>query len=228
MRRSRQPRSSRPARSRPAPGSRGHARRVGFAALIALSLGLVVIVLGQGFSSIGAVHALEDIALGVIAAAALMGVAAFVAVRLAGWRDPESEREFDQIVQHAEELAREGLVVDPDEADFMELDPLVDEDFAELVRDALDDLPDLLRNALAHVAVVISDGGRRRGAYGLYEGDGATRDHAHDRIIIFRDTLRRDFGHDPRLLRDQVTRTVRHELAHHVGFDELGVSRLDL
>jgi hypothetical protein len=23
-------------------------------------------------------------------------------------------------------------------------------------------------------------------------------------------------------------RTVRHELAHHVGFDELGVSRLDL
>jgi predicted Zn-dependent protease with MMP-like domain len=25
-----------------------------------------------------------------------------------------------------------------------------------------------------------------------------------------------------------VVRTVRHELAHHVGFDELGVSRLDL
>ena len=45
--------------------------------------------------------------------------------------------------------------------------------------------------------------------------------------MIFRDTLRRDFGHDPELLRDQVTRTVRHELAHHVGFDELGVSRLD-
>ena len=42
--------------------------------------------------------------------------------------------------------------------------------------------------------------------------------------MIFRDTLRRDFGHDPELLRDQVTRTVRHELAHHVGFDELGVS----
>jgi predicted Zn-dependent protease with MMP-like domain len=46
--------------------------------------------------------------------------------------------------------------------------------------------------------------------------------------VIFRDTLRRDFGHDPDMLRDQVTRTVRHELAHHVGFDELGVSRLDL
>jgi predicted Zn-dependent protease with MMP-like domain len=198
------------------------------AALIALSLGLVTIVVGQGFSSVGAVRALEDVALGVIVAAVLMGAAAFVAVRLAGWRDPESESEFEEIVRNSEALARAGLAVDPDEAEFMELDPLDDEDFEELVRDALDDLPDLLRNALAHVAVVISDGGRRQRAYGLYQGDGATREETHDRIVIFRDTLRRDFGHDPELLRDQVTRTVRHELAHHVGFDELGVSRLDL
>ena len=212
----------------PAEASAGRLRRVGVAALIALSLGLVTLVVGQGFSSVGAVRALEDVALGVIVAAVLMGGAAFVAVRLAGWRDPESETEFEEIVRHSEALARDGLAVDPDEAEFMELDPLDDEDFEELVRDALDDLPDLLRNALAHVAVVISDGGRRRGAYGLYQGDGATRDDTHDRIVIFRDTLRRDFGHDPDLLRDQVTRTVRHELAHHVGFDELGVSRLDL
>src|ERR1700722_8048123 len=203
-------------------------RRVGLAALVAMSLGLVVLVLGQGFSSVGAVKALEDIALGVIVAAVLMGGVAFVAVRMAGWKDPESERDFEEIVKQSERLAEEGLVVDPEESEFMELDPLDDHDFEELVRDALDDLPDLLRNALAHVAVVISDGGRRAGAYGLYEGDGASRDRTHDRIVIFRDTLRRDFGHDGEMLRDQVTRTVRHELAHHVGFDELGVSRLDL
>jgi predicted Zn-dependent protease with MMP-like domain len=206
-------------------------RRVGAAVLVAMSIGLVVLVIGQGFSSIGVVRALEDVALGVIVAAALMGSVAFVAVRMAGWRDPESESEFEEIVRYSERLAREGLVVDPDEHDFMDLDPLNDSDFEELVRDALDDLPDLLRNALAHVAVVISDGGRKGShppAYGLYQGDGATRDNTHDRIVIFRDTLRRDFGHDPDLLRDQVTRTVRHELAHHVGFDELGVSRLDL
>jgi predicted Zn-dependent protease with MMP-like domain len=215
-------------RSSPPTNASGNLRRVGLAAFIALSVGLIVIVVGQGFSSIGAVRALEDIALGVIVAAILMGGAAFVAVRMAGWRDPESEMEFEEIVRNSELLAREGLAVDPEEHEFMELDPLDDRDFEELVRDALDDLPDLLRNALSHVAVVISDGGRQRGAYGLYQGDGATRDDYHDRIVIFRDTLRRDFGHDPDLLRDQVTRTVRHELAHHVGFDELGVSRLDL
>jgi predicted Zn-dependent protease with MMP-like domain len=210
------------------PGASPQLRRVGVAALIAMSVGLIVLVVGQGFSSVGVVRALEDVAMGVIVAAALLGLVAFVAVRMAGWRDPESETEFEEIVRQSEELAREGLAPIPEEAEFMELDPLNDEDFEELVRDALDDLPDLLRNALSHVAVVISDGGRRRGAYGLYQGDGATRDNTHDRIVIFRDTLRRDFGHDPDLLRDQVTRTVRHELAHHVGFDELGVSRLDL
>lgn len=216
----------------PAPRSASpQLRRVGVAALIAMSLGLVVLVVGQGFSSIGAVRALEDVALGVIVVALLMGGVALAAVRMANWRGeggPQSETEFEALVDQSERLAREGLAVDPEENEFLELDPLNDEDFEELVRDALDDLPDLLRNALEHVAVVISDGGRRRGAYGLYQGGQTRRDDTHDRIVIFRDTLRRDFGHDPDLLREQVVRTVRHELAHHVGFDELGVSRLDL
>ncbi|MFZ2050989.1 MAG: metallopeptidase family protein [Solirubrobacteraceae bacterium] len=206
----------------------GQLRRIGVAALIALSLGLVVIVLGQGFSAIGAVKALEEVALGVIAVVLLAGGAAILAVRMGGWREPESETEFEEIVRHSEQLARENLVTDPDEADFQALDPLNDEDFKELVRDALDDLPELLRNALRHVAVVISDEGRKHGAYGLYMGGTVSRGDTHDRIVVFRDTLRRDFGRDPDMLRDQVTRTVRHELAHHVGFDELGVSRLDL
>ena len=56
--------------------------------------------------------------------------------------------------------------------EFLELDPRNPEDFEELVREALDDLPDLLIRALDHVAVVISDKGRRHRAYGLYQGDG--------------------------------------------------------
>ena len=70
--------------------------------------------------------------------------------------------------------------------------------------------------------------GRRHRAYGLYQGDTVARDDHPDRIVIFRDTLLRDFGDDPDELRAQVTRTVRHELAHHLGADELGVRELGL
>ena len=46
------------------------------------------------------------------------------------------------------------------------------------------------------VAVVVSDLGSERDAYGEYFGDGATLDYVEDRIVIYRDTLERDFGHD--------------------------------
>ena len=138
------------------------------------------------------------------------------------------EEAFERLVIRAEELARDNLAVEPDEGEFLELDPYDREDFDTLVREALDDLPDLLIKALDRVPVVVSDKGRQAGAYGLYQGDTVARDNYHDRIIIFRDTLLRDFGHDPDLLRDQVTRTVRHELAHHLGADELGVRELGL
>jgi predicted Zn-dependent protease with MMP-like domain len=203
-------------------------RRIAFAAIVATSVGLAVIAVAQGFSESFPVRLLEAVGVAVVATALFGGLATFAMTRLADWRDPETEAEFEQVVRRSEQLAREGLAADPDEADFMALDPLDDEDFEELVRDALDDLPELLRNALEHVAVVISDDGRRRGLYGLYHGDGAHRDDVADRIVIYRDTLRRDFGHEPDLLRDQVIRTVRHELAHHVGFDEMGVRGLGL
>jgi predicted Zn-dependent protease with MMP-like domain len=205
-------------------------RRTAFAAVIAMSLGLTIIVVLQGgFSTIGMFRLVEIAGVLVIAATALLGSMAFVGVRMAGWQEPESEEDFERVVLRAERLARDGTAAEPTEGQFMELDPYDDEDFEELVRDAMDDLPDLLRAALdRNVAVVISDGGRRAGAYGLYQGDGASRDDYPDRIIIFRDTLRRDFGHDPDLLRHQVMITVRHELAHHIGFDELGVRDLGL
>jgi predicted Zn-dependent protease with MMP-like domain len=205
-------------------------RRILLAALFALSLGLsAIVVLQGGFSTRGSVRFVEILAVIVVGGAALLGAMAVIGLRMADWQEPESEAEFERVVLRAERLAREGTAADPDEHEFLELDPYDDADFAELVRDAMDDLPDLLRAALdRNVAVVINDGGRRHRAYGLYQGDGATRDDYPDRIIIFRDTLRRDFGHDPELLRHQVTITVRHELAHHIGFDELGVRDLGL
>jgi predicted Zn-dependent protease with MMP-like domain len=205
-------------------------RKTLFAALIATSIGLTAVVLLEGrFSTIGMFRFVEVLGIIVVAASALLGAMAVIGVKMAGWSEPESEADFDRVVLRAERLAREGTAAEPTEEEFLRLDPYDDRDFEELVRDAMDDLPDLLRAALdRNVAVVISDQGRRHGAYGLYNGDGATRDDYPDKIIIFRDTLRRDFGHDPDLLRHQVTVTVRHELAHHIGFDELGVRDLGL
>jgi predicted Zn-dependent protease with MMP-like domain len=205
-------------------------RRILFAATVALCAGLSAIVVLDGFSADAGVRALETLAVVGLVAAVVFGGAIAIGLRLADYREPESEEEFEHVVRRAERLAREGTAAEPGEGDFLDLDPYDDEDFEELVRDALDDLPDLLRALVENhnVAVVISDGGRRQGAYGLYHGDGATRDDVPDRIVVYRDTLRRDFGHDPELLREQVTVTVRHELAHHIGFDELGVRDLGL
>jgi predicted Zn-dependent protease with MMP-like domain len=206
------------------------ARRILFAAAVALCIGLTVVVILAGWSADPTVKALETLAVVGAVAAVLFGGFIVIGLRMADYKEPESEEEFEKVVLRAERLARAGVAAEPDESEFMDLDPYDDEDFDALVADALDELPDLLRALVQNhnVAVVISDGGRRRGAYGLYHGDGATRDDVPDRIVIYRDTLRRDFGHDPELLRDQVTRTVRHELAHHVGFDELGVRDLGL
>jgi predicted Zn-dependent protease with MMP-like domain len=188
------------------------------AAAVALLVGLGVAYVVSPSSASGFGRTVELGAILVLGLGVLTGVVALVTRRLAGWQ--QSEPEFELLVQRTERLAAESAVA--------ELDPLEDADFEELVRDALDELPDLLRNALAHVAIVISDRGREMHAYGLYQGDGPHRDDYPDRIVIFRDTLRRDFGHDARLLREQVVRVVRHELAHHVGFDEMGVSGLGL
>jgi predicted Zn-dependent protease with MMP-like domain len=105
--------------------------------------------------------------------------------------------------------------------------PELDE-FESLVADAIDRLPDEFQQVLAKVPVVVSDLGAEAHAYGQYYGDGVARERFEDRIVIYRDTLERDFGHDRELLARQVERTLRHELAHHLGWDERGVGGLGL
>jgi predicted Zn-dependent protease with MMP-like domain len=212
-------------------------RRVLVSAVAALTVALGAISLIAGFSESSAVRLLQGLAVFGLGAVVLGGAVAAALIRLAGWRDPESEQDFEALVERTERLAASG------ESDWLELEdwePLAeetedeegwrdeDEEFRALVSSALEELPLEFHRALEHVAVVVSDGGGRRGAYGLYQGDTVARDHFHDRIVIFKDTLVRDFGHNPTLLRAQVTRTVRHELAHHLGWDENGVRGLGL
>jgi predicted Zn-dependent protease with MMP-like domain len=199
--------------------------------MAALTVGLGAISLIAGFSDSFAIRLIQGLAVFAAGAVIIGGAVVLAMISLAGWREPESEEEFEAIVQRTEWLAAADAYDDTDYAvdDDEELfDPYNEADFRVLVRGAIDELPLEFHRALEHVAVVISEGGRQRRAYGLYQGDTVAQDYFHDRIVIFRDTLLRDFGHDPEQLKAQVTRTVRHELAHHLGWDEKGVRGLGL
>jgi predicted Zn-dependent protease with MMP-like domain len=109
-----------------------------------------------------------------------------------------------------------------------------EQEFEALVRSAIDELPTEFQKALEHVAITVSDRGAENHAYGMYVGSKLGGNPFFgggglpDEILIFRDTLVRDFGDDPSRLRAHVVKTVRHEVGHYLGFDEEGVRKLGL
>jgi predicted Zn-dependent protease with MMP-like domain len=157
----------------------------------------------------------EDLVTLVVGALALVLLTALATVALMG-RDTMSEAEFERIVRRTEELAREPALAA--QATEFEL----------LVADAIDRLPPEFQELLEHTPVVVSRRGAEHRAYGHYLGDTVARDNHPDRIVLYQDTLERDFGHDRELLAGQVERTLRHELAHHLGWGEPGVRELGL
>jgi predicted Zn-dependent protease with MMP-like domain len=208
--------------------------QIAWSALAAFTLGILAITALEGLATTYPLRFLQGIAVALAGALVVAFVLALVTGRLADWRNPRSERDFDALVERSEQLAREGLsgegedeLDDDDDDDDLGIDPWNDEDFKALVRSALDELPLEFHRALEHVAVVVGGEGRQHHAYGLYHGATVAHD-GFARIVVFQDTLVRDFGHDIDLLRAQVVRTVRHELAHHLGWDEDGVRGLGL
>ena len=150
-----------------------------------------------------------------VAAIAFVLFVAWATVAMMG-RPSMSEQEFDRLVMRSEELARNP--VRAQEASEFEL----------LVADAIDDLPPEFQALLEDTAVIVSRRGASEHAYGQYFGGNYPRGDYEHRIVLFQDTLERDFGHDRSLLRAQVERTLRHELAHHLGWGERGVRELGL
>jgi predicted Zn-dependent protease with MMP-like domain len=106
------------------------------------------------------------------------------------------------------------------------------ERFADLVGEALDELPAELLRAMDNVVVLVEP--RHPDdpeLLGLYEGvalTDRTSDYGGvlpDRITLYRDALV-DACADDEELRDEVAITVVHEIAHHFGIDEATLHRL--
>ncbi len=179
------------------------------AALTAFVTGLVLLLLNPpSLSGLGGLLAL------LVGAVAIVLITAWATAAVIGREMPEPE--FRRLVDRSEALAS----LPPPERPPSEFD--------ELVMQALDDLPEQFRELLERTPVIVSSRGHEHHAYGHYIGGTVARDIYPDRIVIYQDTLERDFGHDPDLLRAQVERTVRHEVAHHLGWGERGVRGLGL
>lgn len=105
--------------------------------------------------------------------------------------------------------------------------------FEQLVAEALDSLPDEIAARMHNVDVVIEDepdadslGGFPRGQtlLGLYQGIPLTERGHYDRVLpdkitIYRGPIER-LARTPARIREQVRRTVIHEVAHHFGIDD--------
>ena len=107
-------------------------------------------------------------------------------------------------------------------------------DFEQLVADALDELPDDIRSLMTNVAVTVEDEPPPgQNLLGLYQGvpwgkrgpyySGALP----DKITIYRGPMERLSRGDHERLRQQVRRTVFHEIAHHFGISDQRLVDID-
>ena len=110
--------------------------------------------------------------------------------------------------------------------------PVTRERFEELAAEALDLLPAWVRDAMHNVEVLVEDlpPADQRNLLGLYHGVPLTDRGSNytwvapDTITLYRATIMGVAGHDEDRVREQVRRTVVHEIAHHFGIDD---DRLD-
>jgi predicted Zn-dependent protease with MMP-like domain len=98
------------------------------------------------------------------------------------------------------------------------------ERFEELVRDALDEVPDELLKLMDNVVILVEDDSPD-GLLGLYEGHALTERGWHyggvlpDRIMIYRHPILRICDSEEDVI-EEVAITVVHEIAHHFGIDD--------
>lgn len=137
-----------------------------------------------------------------------------------GQRWSTSDAAFEDLVREVESGAR--AVQDAPSP------RLAGDSFESVVAEAIEELPEFVRAELdKNIAVVVADDGESESAYGLYVGWTAAQPNEGAKIILFRDTLMRNYE-DEAELRREIVLTLRHEVAHHLGADEDRVRRLGL
>jgi predicted Zn-dependent protease with MMP-like domain len=107
--------------------------------------------------------------------------------------------------------------------------------FQELAAEAIDGLPEWVHEAMDNVEVVIEDlpPPDQRNLLGLYHGVPLTERGAGyfgvlpDTITLYRSTIMAVAGHDEARVREQVARTVAHEVAHHFGISDERLLEID-
>lgn len=106
--------------------------------------------------------------------------------------------------------------------------PLSDADFEDAVSDALDEIPEELARMMDNVVVLIEDEPPADDPelLGVYEGTPLTERDGWwaagalpDRVTIFKGPLER-LCESPAELREEITITVIHEVAHHFGIGD--------
>jgi predicted Zn-dependent protease with MMP-like domain len=117
------------------------------------------------------------------------------------------------------------------------------EDFEKLIEEGLRDLPEKIRQKMENVAIVVEKNptqeqlrklGIRYGGslLGLYEGIPKTAwgrgfgGNLPDKITIFQEPIE-EFARSSKEIKEAVKYVVWHEIAHHFGFSEKGVRKLE-
>ncbi len=115
-----------------------------------------------------------------------------------------------------------------------------EKEFEQLVRDAIEALPPAGKKAMKNVVFLVEPEVRREKAnemkikrgqllLGLYEGvSKLSRGSGYswvlpDKITIFQRPIETLSGGDPEKIKETVFDVVRHEVGHHLGFDEKGI-----
>jgi len=114
------------------------------------------------------------------------------------------------------------------------------EQFEEVIQRAVDDLPEKFKEKINNVAIIIEDLptkeiikksklGNNAILFGWYEGYYQSRKInvgpvLPDRIILFKNNICK-YSSDEKGLKETIINTVKHEIAHHFGSNEIGAQK---